>query len=229
MSRPATLSDFSELPRWGIRSVIWAVVVTGGMYLLLPYMETMSGATEQAVELRSVNTVDLPPPPPPPVRLEAQQRPQDVAPDLPKPKLNVAPPKLAPLQVAMDLNVGFTLPPLDLEADFTVTPSVGPPAPAGDAVYTLNELDASPRPLARLNPIYPVQARMRKLEGHVVVEFVVNEEGRTEELLVVESVPGDVFVKPATRAIERWRFAPGTLEGKPVATRVRQKVNFSLR
>jgi protein TonB len=69
---------------------------------------------------------------------------------------------------------------------------------------------------------------MRKLEGWVVVEFVVGADGTTRDLTVVSSQPGELFTAAAERAIRRWRFAPGSKGGQAVAARVRQKVEFKL-
>lgn len=213
-------------PRWTARAVFSGVVVTVGVYFLLPYLEVLSKPPERTLSIRSVDTAELPPPPPPPPK--RTQTPQSRAKqDTPKPKLQKARRTLAPLQASMNLSMAIG----DVGGDFSVDFGVRRPVLAEqvrDLVFELVDLDEKPRPIMPLRPIYPPQARMRKLEGLVVVEFVVSPDGTVRNAEVVSSQPGEVFNKVALQAVERWRFNPGTKGGKPVAARVRQKVEFRL-
>jgi len=115
--------------------------------------------------------------------------------------------------------------------DFDLGFAVASPAlekPLQDMVFQLAELDQPPTPLVRLPPVYPPQARMRRTEGVVMLEFVVDAAGRTRDIEVVLSQPGDVFTRAAVRAATRWRFQPGKKDGQPVPVRVKQKVTFRL-
>lgn len=213
-------------PRWTWRSVLSGVVVTGCVYFLLPYLEMLSKPPERTSSVRSVDTAELPPPPPPPPkRAHTQQRRAKQA--TPKPKLQKTRRRLAPWQASMNLSMTIG----DVGGDFSVDFGVRTPvltAQVRDMVFELVDLDEKPRPLTPLRPIYPPQARMRKLEGLVVVEFIVSPDGSVRNAEVVSSRPGDVFNKAALQAVRRWRFSPGTKGGKPVAARVRQKVEFRL-
>lgn len=213
-------------PRWTFRSVLTGVVVTALVYLGLPSLERLSNPPQKVQTLRSAQTVELPPPPPPPVqrRRAPQQR---VKQDTPKPKLQQARQRLAPLQIAMDLSVAIG----DVGGDFSVDFGVSSPeltAQVEQMVFELADLDEKPRPLTRLRPMYPPQARMRRLNGHVILEFIVGPDGVVRDITVLSSQPGQTFVKAAWQAVERWRFTPGMRSGKAVYARVRQKVNFSL-
>ena len=55
-------------------------------------------------------------------------------------------------------------------------------------------------------PIYPFKARRQRLEGHVRLEFSVNESGKAENIVVVDAQPADIFEKSAISALEKWRF-----------------------
>ncbi len=218
------LSSFFA-PRWTWRSVLLAAAVAGGVYLLLPYLETLSAPPEKTVAVRSVTTTKLPPPAQPPQRVK--KRAVETEPQTPKPEMQQLRRRLAPMQAAMDLGMAIG----DVGGDFSVDFGISADSlgeQVRQLVFEISDLDEPPRPLARLKPIYPPQARMRRIEGEVVVEFIVNAEGTARDIAVVSSRPGDIFTTAAVRAIERWRFTPGTKDGEAVATRVRQKVAFKL-
>jgi protein TonB len=110
--------------------------------------------------------------------------------------------------------------------------SVGPwPPPDGPekeiGTYRPESLDRSPEAVRQPQPIYPLDARIKKETGVVVVAFVVDESGRVLNPRVVSS-SDPVFEAPTLRAIEHWRFAPGTLRGVPVRFRMSVPVAFNL-
>jgi protein TonB len=191
------------------------------IYLMLPFLERLSHPVRPDRTIRSVDTVELPPPVPPPrVHRERQQ----VSQEMPKPRLKQPRQPLMPLQMAVNLDLGdagdfaIGLGRLDAFAVESMEPMV----------FELSDLDEASRPLARLRPVYPPQARLRRLEGEVVLEFIVEADGTTRDVQVVSGNEYEVFHKAAIRAIRRWRFSPGTRQGEPVAVRVRQKVTFSM-
>ncbi|MCO7227105.1 energy transducer TonB [Pleionea sp. CnH1-48] len=63
---------------------------------------------------------------------------------------------------------------------------------------------------------YPRKAAMHGIEGYVKFEVDVDSEGRPKNINAVESYPLDLFVTSATRAIEKWRFAPKKEQGQAV-------------
>ena len=95
-------------------------------------------------------------------------------------------------------------------------------------VFRLSDLDRKPVPLVRFRPVYPIQARMRGQEGAVVLEFTVDAEGKTRDIEIRFSQPGNLFDSSAIRAVKRWQFKPGMKNGRAVAVRVRQKLTFTL-
>lgn len=67
-------------------------------------------------------------------------------------------------------------------------------------------------PLRVVQPVYPFKAVMREIEGHVLVQFSIGENGRVVNPVVLESEPGRIFDKAALDAIMRFRFQPRTLD-----------------
>lgn len=104
---------------------------------------------------------------------------------------------------------------------------------AGDAArtgrgYELSQVDAAPRLTHKLAPEYPYSARSRNISGTVTVRFLVDEEGRVDELTVLSAEPAGVFERSVLKAVRRWRFTPGERKGKPVPTWVVLPVRFDL-
>ena len=104
-----------------------------------------------------------------------------------------------------------------------IAPATGAAPSATDASN-----DASPTPLVRINPGYPVEAVERKLEGHVTMEFTVTENGEVADIVVVKSAPGTTFDEAAVEALARWRFVPEVVEGVAVPRRATQTIEFRL-
>jgi periplasmic protein TonB len=212
-------------PRWTWRPVFLAGAVTLGIYVLLPYLERATAPPDPTLAVRSVGTAKLPPPPPPPPRTERKPPADRTQPS--KPQLEEQRRRLAPMQAALNLGMAIGNVGGDFDVDFGMTAeALG--AQVKQLVFEIGELDEPPRPLARLDPIYPPQARMRRIEGSVLLEFVVAADGSVRDVVVASSHPGDLFVSSAVRAVERWRFVPGSKGGESVATRVRQRVEFKL-
>jgi periplasmic protein TonB len=214
-------------PRWTVRSLFFAFVVTAGIYLLLPSLERLSAPPEKRLAIRSVQAVKMPPPPPqvPPERHVEQKRSDKT--DMPRPQLPVIRRRLAPLKAEMDLSMALG----DAGGDFTVDFSVSSPTLHGqleELVFEMKDVDEPPRPLSRLSPVYPQRALARRITGAVVSEFIVAVDGTPQEVKIITSMPNGVFDEAAIRAIEHWRFVPGRKNGSAVATRVRQKVDFML-
>lgn len=63
---------------------------------------------------------------------------------------------------------------------------------------------------------YPAYARQRKLQGNVVCQFLVNEDGRISDVRVLQGVHPvlDNEAMRVLRSMPRWK--PGRLHGKPV-------------
>jgi protein TonB len=226
-------------PRSGWRSVVAAVLCTLGLFVLLPFSEIVSEAPSTPVEILPVSTT-RPPLPPPTVLERTVPRPEPV-PTRPerseireKPRLeSVAPQARAPLRLPVALRAPTPEFTPDFELGFTVEPgSAVEAAPASppdlDLVFGLDEVDRPPRPIVRSRPVYPYGAQRREVEGFVEIEFVVTRDGRVDDLRVVRSEPGDLFVEAVRRAVARWRFEPAELDGEPVAVRVGQTLRFEM-
>lgn len=102
----------------------------------------------------------------------------------------------------------------------------GPATDAKTAPMRSERVDQPPRELSsNPRPKYPRTALRKRKEGTVVVELVIDEEGRVDEYDVVSGDP--LFVDEVDKVISRWRFTPPIHEGRAVKVRGRKSFVFT--
>ena len=84
-----------------------------------------------------------------------------------------------------------------------------------------------PRAIAQPAPVYPMAMRYSGLRGDVLVDFVVDREGRVTHAFVARSL-NPAFDEPAFEAVRRWKFEPGRKGDVPVNTHVQVPIGFRL-
>ncbi len=224
MKRNADAQRSTAGGRRQLQPSLLAGCLTAGLFLALPYVRVVEPPQQPALELIAIEQTDWQIPTPLP--LPRQAPPADEARPLPKPQLAAPQPQEAPLRAMLDFDLDLAGVGGDFDLSFSIEPTTA--TLKGSTIFDLSDIDRVPQPLVQLHPFYPAHARMRQIEGSVVVEFVVASDGRTEQAEVISSEPGNIFRTVALRAVERWRFSPGTRDGKPVAVRVRQTIRFQL-
>ncbi len=84
-------------------------------------------------------------------------------------------------------------------------------------------------PLYRAQPIYPLRAQSRGIEGWVKVEFSIDKSGNVVNPHVVDAQPEGIFERAALKAISRWRYQPRIINGVAVMRdQVRVMIEFKL-
>lgn len=84
-------------------------------------------------------------------------------------------------------------------------------------------------PLVRIQPQYPIGARMKGIEGWVILKFNITERGTTSHVKVLQSQPPRVFDQAAVGAVLKWKYRPKIENGKPVVQRgVKINLEFNL-
>jgi periplasmic protein TonB len=80
----------------------------------------------------------------------------------------------------------------------------------------------------RKNHHYPEEARKNKIEGKVVVEFIIHEDGTPSDFNVVEGIGYgcDEAAVEAFKKMPKWN--PGLVNGKPVKVRTRMAYMYKL-
>lgn len=76
-------------------------------------------------------------------------------------------------------------------------------------------------------PDYPAYARSHNIQGVVIIEALIDEQGRVFAAEVVQSVHQTVD-KAALKAVNEWAFVPAKEDGNAVMKVVRIPIRFSL-
>jgi protein TonB len=77
-------------------------------------------------------------------------------------------------------------------------------------------------------PVYPEAARQRGQQGAVGVRLRIDEDGSVLRLEVIESSGHPLLDQAVIEALRRWRFAPATQGGRPVAADFLHRTIFRL-
>jgi TonB family protein len=70
-----------------------------------------------------------------------------------------------------------------------------------------------PRLVKSVDPVYPEEAKKKKISGIVILEARTSETGDVEGVLVLRSVPG--LDEAAIAAVKQWKYEPMLINGKP--------------
>ncbi len=98
--------------------------------------------------------------------------------------------------------------------------------PAAKALFVTGEIQ-HPRKIHAVQPKYTQAARSEGLQGIVILQALINEQGAVEEVSVVRGLPLGL-TEVATEALRQWTFEPATLAGDPVAVFYNLTFNFRL-
>jgi TonB family protein len=112
-----------------------------------------------------------------------------------------------------DGDSGFTVAGGDI--DLYVRASQGVIAPPSRLPDEGQTYDQMPVPTNAPPPVYPEFAREAQITGKVVLQVLVDEVGRVQRVVVVQSVAGLDAV--SIDAVKKWTFAPALKNGIPVA------------
>lgn len=85
-----------------------------------------------------------------------------------------------------------------------------------------------PRGIKQGPPMYPREMARAWVVGSVTISFVIDKSGDVRNAYVVES-NNPWFERPALDAMEKWKFSPAELDGRPVNTRALQRIDFNMK
>lgn len=87
-----------------------------------------------------------------------------------------------------------------------------------------------PTVLSEVKPSYTAEAMRAKVQGAVMVEAIVREDGSVGQVRIVRSLDRTFGLdEEALRAVKNWRFRPGKHQGRNVAVIVEIELTFTLR
>jgi len=97
----------------------------------------------------------------------------------------------------------------------------------GGGVYRVGGGVTAPTLLSKVEPEYSEEARKAKYQGTVTLYIQVDPTGKAINMRVLHSL-GLGLDEKAMEAVKKWRFKPGTKDGKPVTVEAQIEVNFRL-
>jgi len=206
----------------------------------------------------AIRVVAPPPPPEPPPEPQAPRPPEPrpvpherpkARPTTPPPSQTPPPPREAPPPEPTPSEGTSTTPVFGVSMESTSQAGSGPAMPVGNSArpQARREAAASAEPVAALAPPVPAyevttmplpqgrcagrytdEAKAAGIEGTVVLDLIVGENGRVREVSVVSGLDHGLSAAAVT-AIKECRFSPGEKDGKAVPVRIRGfKIRFVL-
>ncbi|MCP4117173.1 MAG: energy transducer TonB [Desulfobacteraceae bacterium] len=214
------------------RSLAGALIINLALFCSLPGLISVSRQDNDVESLNVVNFTRIKPEqPPPPEKPKKEEKEQE------EPKKVVKMTQTRPTRVTPK-NFTMNLPQMDLDIDPRLTggvPVVAPPPRVQpratvdfNGLFDMDDLDTIPVPSFKTNPRYPYRAKRLGLEGEVKIRFMVDKEGTVSDVTIVESTPPDIFNKSVINAVSTWKYTPGELSGRQVATIVTTTILFKL-
>lgn len=102
-----------------------------------------------------------------------------------------------------------------------------PPKPvAHKGPYRVGGKVQPPKLVRQVQPMYPPLARQARIQGDVVIDSVIDTQGKVTQMRVVSGSP--LLVQAAIQALEQWRYQPTLLNGQPVAVDMLVTLHFTL-
>ena len=163
----------------------------------------------------------LPPAPVPPPPVASAP-----IPPTPAPSPVALAPQAPPLpQVAKLAAASVAMPALDIQSLPVATSAQTPSTPTASPPMDLEAV-----PQQRQHPQYPRRALLRGIQGHVLVEFMVDEQGRVvmDSVKFIQAEPAGIFEASVRRALTQWHFQPRREQGQARPFRTRQRLEFTL-
>lgn len=88
------------------------------------------------------------------------------------------------------------------------------------------DYDQPPKPIKITRPQYPQEAFVKKVEGTVIVEILIDANGRVVRARIIKSIP--LLDASALQTVYQWVFSPAIKGGRPVATIAHAPVQFRI-
>jgi protein TonB len=176
-----------------------------------------------------IEVVPLPEPPAPPPRTVARANVEAPRPDIPPFEVpdGVTPePIVDPVDDRFATDTGvIAFGDSSAIVNDVLPPS--PPPPAPPPILHVGGNIQPPKKVADVAPTYPPLALAAGVQGVVVLEAVIAEDGSVRDVRVLRSIP--LLDAAAVEAVRQWRFTPTLLNGQPVAVVMSVTVAFRRR
>jgi TonB family protein len=112
----------------------------------------------------------------------------------------------------------------------SVAPAVAaePGSPAADKPpYRVGGEVTRPEKISGNPPVYTEMARKARLQGTVILDAILDEEGNVTEVRTLQGLPLGLD-QAVVKAVQTWKFKPATLHGTPVKVYYTLTINFQV-
>ncbi len=211
-----------------ILGILLSALIHGGIFFGEKLIQFKPKPKAVALEAPKVQLMEMPKlEPDEPEKVEATD-------EEPPPPLDLAPPMLTDVpQIVTDTSFVQKVQPPPPDG---MKPAVGVLTIPGDrdtshfrgaVVFDPNMLDNKPVPKYQAKPNYPFEMRRAGIPGEVVVDFIVDAEGRVQNAFASKMSQRE-FEAAAVEAVKKWTFKPGRKDGKNVNTHMQVPIVFTL-
>jgi TonB family protein len=105
--------------------------------------------------------------------------------------------------------------------------ALGPASRADEPVVAGENGVTAPKKTKNVLPEYPPEAQARGQRGIVIVELVINPEGKVSSAQVIRSIPP--FDEAALAAVRQWEYEVTKVNGKPVSVKLTVPITFAMK
>lgn len=84
----------------------------------------------------------------------------------------------------------------------------------------------APQLILKIQPTYPILAKQTRVQGDVLLDCVIDEQGNVTQMRLISGHP--LLVQSAIDAVRQWKYRPTLLNGVPVAVEMEVTVKFSM-
>lgn len=197
-----------------VAAVAVLALVVLGVYLFPKFDRDVQIQKETVIEFIQSEEI-------PQVELQQMQAPQQ------KPSIPV-------MSEDEEISEDFTIDDMDFD-DYEAIDAPPPPPSEGDGgiVVEFIAYDEPPTPIGgqaaiSRNTVYPEIAKEAGIEGQVVVQAFINENGVVEHCLILKGMPGTGLDESAINAIKKTKFKPAKQRDRNVGVWISIPVTFKL-
>lgn len=212
-------------------SIVVHVLAVTAIVLTPLVANDMLPEPRRAFEFITVRPV-MPPSPPPPARRSTSHQAQRTNPNA----APIAPPDAIAPEPAIDFETVDRGDVHGIPGGFSASdvaslligdpPPPPPPPPTPRAPVRIGGVVRPPQKVRHVAPIYPAIAQSSGVQGVVILEAVLGEDGRVRNLRVLRSIR--LLDQAAIDAVRQWQFTPTLLNGQPVPVVMTITVSFAL-
>jgi protein TonB len=135
--------------------------------------------------------------------------------------------------VVMTVTTNF-VPKEGQESAWVAAPPPPPPPPPPPGAKELSDPGAvrvggnirPPTKVTNVNAVYPPEAKDARVQGVVILDILIGEDGRVENAKILRSIP--MLDQAAIDAVTQWVFTPTTVNGEAKKVIMTVTVNFTL-